>query len=344
MSQKWWVGGTGQWTDNNHWTTAGSGGSPTGGQPTDNDEVLFDANSGGGVVTINGDRDVKGFDATGFTGSFAGSGTTPSLTARHNGAVYVLDGHDLPITIEVTTGNLSLSCGGAEIGALTITGGDVTLADDLIVTGTISLEEATFDANDHNVTASVFSETDGHARSLLMGSGTWTLTGAAPWVVDDTVDFTFNAETSTLVIAPAGGTATFTGSGRTYRNVKFSGVDSIPVTINVADSNTYTGILSAVAVALGTGLTIKYKAGTTQTAAGYSASGLSAHKINLSSSVAGSKWNLSVASGSVTVSQCQIQDSTAAGGATFRANNSIDSGNNTGWSFGASATGILAFF
>ncbi len=53
-AEKYWVGGTGNWSDDdNHWALS-SGGSPGDGNiPTELDTVFFDANSGSGTVTID---------------------------------------------------------------------------------------------------------------------------------------------------------------------------------------------------------------------------------------------------------------------------------------------------
>lgn len=52
MADKYWVQGTGNWSDDdNHWATI-SGGSPSDGNiPTSSDNVIFDGNSGVGIVT-----------------------------------------------------------------------------------------------------------------------------------------------------------------------------------------------------------------------------------------------------------------------------------------------------
>jgi hypothetical protein len=70
MVARYWVGGTGTWdvSDTTHWASASNG---AGGQsvPTSVDAVTFDASSGGGIVTINGNHTVLSFDCGGFTGT-----------------------------------------------------------------------------------------------------------------------------------------------------------------------------------------------------------------------------------------------------------------------------------
>jgi len=70
MAARYWVGGTGTWnaSDTTHWASASNG---AGGQsvPTSADDVTFDANSGGGTVTVNGNHTVKSFSCGDHTGT-----------------------------------------------------------------------------------------------------------------------------------------------------------------------------------------------------------------------------------------------------------------------------------
>ena len=57
MANRYWVGGTGNWSDDdNHWATS-SGGTPANGNlPTGGDDVFIDENSGfsgGGTITMD---------------------------------------------------------------------------------------------------------------------------------------------------------------------------------------------------------------------------------------------------------------------------------------------------
>lgn len=52
MAARYWVGGTGNWNDINHWSTT-SGGIGGASVPTMDDDVIFDNNSGTGTITVN---------------------------------------------------------------------------------------------------------------------------------------------------------------------------------------------------------------------------------------------------------------------------------------------------
>jgi hypothetical protein len=103
-----------------------------------------------------------------------------------------------------------------------------------------------------------------------------------------------------------------------------------------------------------TDFNVKLFAGSTLNVVNISIDGIittaSPNYVILSSTTAGTQATLSKASGTVSVSYVQIQDSIATGGATWLAqttNGNIDNGNNTGWIFGAYSannSNFLAFF
>ncbi|MCD4698774.1 MAG: hypothetical protein K8S16_21290, partial [Bacteroidales bacterium] len=72
--------------------------------------------------------------------------------------------------------------------------------------------------------------------------------------------------------------------------------------------------------------------GRTQTInTGFVAGGSCSEPITIQSSISGNQTSISKSSGTVTISYCILKDNNATGGATFIANNTIDLGNNTGW-------------
>jgi len=85
MASCFWVGGTGTWDggtlDVGHWKTA-SGGSTNIAAPGSADTATFDANSGGGTVTVVGDMTINSLQCTLHTGTldFASSNMTFNST------------------------------------------------------------------------------------------------------------------------------------------------------------------------------------------------------------------------------------------------------------------------
>ena len=65
MANRYWIGGTGDWTDTAHWSDAQNG---VGGfsVPTQADNVFFTSNSGTGTITVNAIASMLDFDVTGL--------------------------------------------------------------------------------------------------------------------------------------------------------------------------------------------------------------------------------------------------------------------------------------
>jgi hypothetical protein len=73
-ANKYWVGGTGNWSDaTNHWS-ASSGGSPGAAKPTTNDVVYVDGSSGTGTITVD--------EATASLGAVVYGSATMSMTCN----------------------------------------------------------------------------------------------------------------------------------------------------------------------------------------------------------------------------------------------------------------------
>ena len=134
------------------------------------------------------------------------------------------------------------------------------------------------------------------------------------------------------------GTTAFTVAGRTTQTMVFAGrtltnpwtFRSAGGTIVFADTITST---NTVTLAQGT---MRFLAGSTNTATTFAVSGAAATPVYLTSSTPGTQFTLSQTTGTVNAVNTTISDSNATGGATWQglsANNAIDAGNNTGWVF-----------
>lgn len=131
-----------------------------------------------------------------------------------------------------------------------------------------------------------------------------------------------------------GGTAkTFEGGGATYNcTLSNDGAGALIVT----GSNTFTTIANGVQPT-----TFTFTAGTTQTATDFNVNGTLGNPVTINSSST-SPATLSKSSGSVSVDYVQIQNSTATGGASWRAGpNSVNLGGNTGWQFGSGGNFLI---
>jgi len=338
MSNRFWVGGSGNWSDDtNHWATS-SGGSPGAGNlPTSSDDVSIDPNSGfgsGGTISMDVDGECLNFNSTtGHTYSFDNA---EDMDLNIYGSALFEAG----LTFELSTSFLirwssnsseTITVNGASLcGNYFQGGGTWTIQDNIITTGWFSLINGTFDANDHNVTANnfYFYADTGYTPTVIMGSGTWEVTTGASnaWVLEENnlEVVTVTPETSTIKISDGGG---FTGGNKTYNNLWLQ-PNAEGATI-VYGSNTFNDLKIDAAQS------VFFSGGTTQTVSTFTALGTSGNEIYLSwipDDVA--QFNLSKSSGIVSSDYLDISNSNATGGATWYAgSHSVDTTNNDGWLF-----------
>lgn len=185
MADRYWVGGTGNWSDDdNHWSTS-SGGSPANGNlPTSSDDVHIDSSSGfggGGTITIDA---VGNGDCNNFTANSGHNFTINDSASnfRIYGSITLEAGLTIVgtpgIALYSTTSSKTLTINGATITTLNLygVGGGWALQDNLILSGEFYQENGTFDANGYNVTASsisLYADT-GYTPIIRTGSGLWT--------------------------------------------------------------------------------------------------------------------------------------------------------------------------
>lgn len=120
MATYYWVGGSGTWntTSTTNWSTT-SGGAGGAGPATSADNVIFNASSGGGTVTIGENVTVLTFDITNFTGTVAFGTYTVFVTgnntvvARGGTGVTCTGTRRVQLTYSGSTGTRTIAPGGA---------------------------------------------------------------------------------------------------------------------------------------------------------------------------------------------------------------------------------------
>lgn len=191
MENRYWVGGTGNWSDAaNHWALT-SGGIPNAANlPTETCDVFIDTNSGfdtGGILTITSNAAY----CHNFTCSSGHYYTISSPTVIPVFFVYGSFTLENGITWEFTgalqffatiPGN-TIDMAGVDLSIIeaihwaTTGTGEWTLLSDIIAGGGTcysQLSSGTLNANNHNITlGGEFSSTDSTVRHIIMGSGTW---------------------------------------------------------------------------------------------------------------------------------------------------------------------------
>ncbi len=181
MATRYWVGGTGDWTDTAHWSTS-SGGSGGASEPTSSDDVIFNSSSGGGTITSTGGvDDCLTLNTTGFTGTFS------NISLNVHGSVMLGTGAThtgLQLTFYSTA---TLATNGETIAGLTAeNASSVTMVGALTCSGTLNVHSGTLLLK-HGVTSScggfssfsngsLASTSAGSQATLSDSSGTNTLT------------------------------------------------------------------------------------------------------------------------------------------------------------------------
>lgn len=224
MADRFWVGGTGSWnsTTLTNWsvTSGGAGGQSI---PTAADNVYFDANSGGGVVTVNValrtclNLSFRGVSGTSdFTGTFAGASTlsisgglilSASTTYTYSSSISFLATSG---SYNIISNGRTLVCG-ININGL---GGTFNLTDGLTTTtsaGSLILTAGTlnFGSSTHSIFS--FNSSNSNVRTLNFGTATLNITGngVTVWSTSTNTNLTISG-TPTINCTYSGSTGTRT--------------------------------------------------------------------------------------------------------------------------------------
>ena len=222
-------------------------------------------------------------------------------------------------------------------------GGIQLLTNNLTLGSTLrtTLTNGTIDLNGLVFSSGLFSTATG-TKNITFNGGTFAISGTSTTAWNNAVPtgFTTTAGTGTGTLSMTSASAkTFVGGGSTYNCTLNQGGAG---TLTISGSNTFTSITNTVQPNQ-----ITFTAGTTNTFTNFSLAGTTGNLITLRSSSAGTQYTLSDAAGITTVSNLDIQDSIATGGATWRAPSNfgnVNSGNNTGWSFAALISSFFVMF
>jgi len=254
-STRYWVGGTGNWSDTARWST-GSGGGSGASVPRSHDDVVFDSLSNataytatvnavtGGIrmksltiagpasgnVTLAGSTAIDGIHgnvtlpATGLTRTYTGAIT---LSSNSTGRTFTTNGVVLASAITVN----GVDCGWSLGSALDTTSNSISLTN-----GSLSL--ATY-----NLTASTIQSDNGNSRTINFSTGTTTLSATTPITFGTTetnrANLTVTASTSQINLSAA--SPNFNGNNQTFNNVAFTGTTGAG-TIDITGQNTFANL------------------------------------------------------------------------------------------------------
>lgn len=366
---RYWIGGTGSYSDTSHWsaTSGGSGGASV---PLCHDTVVFDASS----FSANGQVCTFDMDRVGTITASAVDQTVTFLAGVISSSILYITGSvtlNSSITLDTATNSVeptmfifsskTFNQNGATFSTdiFHIYAVDVTLSLSsnfaISATGNVNLRRGTFDANDFNVLMGgfqSFDETDGELdRIVYMGAGTWTFPssendtylGGGIWQSDEPdVGFTLHAETSLILLTDTSEgqksfITDFNNTGHTTTLYNFT-IDPVVnnSTIDFSMSgnlvfNNFTAINPAAQYFISFGLY-------TYTFNMFNVRGSEGKTIIIDGA---GQSTLSKSSGIVNCDYIEIDETDATGGAIWYAGaNSIDNENNTGWLFSSAIRGM----
>jgi hypothetical protein len=258
----------------------------------------------GGAVIYGSVTFFSGLTMTGTnTVTFSGQGITQNIT--NAGVTWTA-----PITVNNPTGTYKLL-------------DNETLGSTL----TFTLTAGTVNLNSKTLTTGLFSSSNSNIRSLLMGSGTLTLSGTGT---------VWNAATSTnFILIPGTGkisltsvsAKTFAGGGASYPTLSQDGLGTLTIT----GSNRFYKITNSVQPT-----TITFTAGTNTTVDVWAVSGAAGSLVTVNSSAASNFGLIKVPSGEPVVSNylaIQYSTATPSSGTWYAGTGSTNSGFNSGWIF-----------
>jgi hypothetical protein len=262
-STRYWVGGTGNWSDTARWSDA-SGGSSGFSVPRSHDDVVFDSSSNATAYTatvnaVTGGIRMKALTIAGpasgnvtLAGSTAIDGIHGNVTLPATGLTRTYTGN---ITLTGSTSGKTLTTNGVALAsAITVNGVgcEWTLGSALTIgSNTLSITNGLFDCDIYNLSVNFLISAFNNSRTIDLGSSTVTVSGNGSTsgfgsTETQRANLTFIAGTSQINYTSS--LPEITGNNQTFYNVAFTSTSADTVTINGA--NTFnnlsvTGITSA---------------------------------------------------------------------------------------------------
>jgi predicted secreted protein len=223
-------------------------------------------------------------------------------------------------------------------------GGTFRLGDAYSASQQITLTRGTFDANNQTLTCTTFNASGGFTRSILMGSGQWTLSGTGTaWNAALTSNLTFNAGTANILLSnTTTSSRVFQGGGLSYNRLTIGGATGTS-TLTISGAGTsFTELASTKTVAH----TITWSAnlGTIGT---WSVTGAAGNVVTLNSSSGAVRRTFTLTNTSTGIDYLAVQDIGELSGFKFAVGaNSTNNGNNVNVYFAATpaSAGNSLFF
>lgn len=245
-STRYWVGGTGNWSDTARWSTASGGGSGAS-VPRSHDDVVFNSSSNATAYTatvnaVTGGIRMKSLTIAGpasgnvtLAGSTAIDGIHGNVTLPGTGLTRTYTG---AITLSGSSTGRTLTTNGVALqSSLSVNGvsAEWALADALNNTGSFTFLNGSFDTANYNLTCNTLVSDTLHSRSIILGSSTVTIAsfnfGSSE---SGRATFTFNSGTSQINSNGTG--VTCSGNNQTFYNLSFTATTIASIDLNGANT------------------------------------------------------------------------------------------------------------
>jgi len=245
-STRYWVGGTGNWSDTARWSTASGGGSGAS-VPRSHDDVVFNSSSNATAYTatvnaVTGGIRMKSLTIAGpasgnvtLAGSTAIDGIHGNVTLPGTGLTRTYTG---AITLSGSSTGRTLTTNGVALqSSLSVNGvsAEWALADALNNTGSFTFLNGSFDTANYNLTCNTLVSDTLHSRSIILGSSTVTI-ASFNFGSSESVRATFTFNSGTSQINSNGTGVTCSGNNQTFYNLSFTATTIASIDLNGANT------------------------------------------------------------------------------------------------------------
>lgn len=254
-STRYWVGGTGNWSDTARWSTS-SGGASGASVPRSHDDVVFDSASNATAYTATVNTVTGGVRMKSLTISGPASG---NVTLAGTTAIVGIHGNvTLPATGLTRTYTGAMTLSGSSTGRTFTTNG-VTLASAITVNGVgcgwslgsalnagssdLIVTNGSFDLATYNLTAGAISSNNANSRTIDFDTGTTTLSNSISITFGTTETNRANLTviSSTSQINLSNQLSTFYGNKQNFYNVSYTNTIGNG-TLSIYGENTFNNI------------------------------------------------------------------------------------------------------
>lgn len=316
---KFWVGGTGNWSDTAHWATS-SGGAGGTAVPTSSDDVVFDSLSNATAYAVTVDatsncRDLTVGNPLAGAITFGGSSALNVFGSLSLAAASVFT-YSGTITYSSTATGKTITTNSVSMATCSQTfdgvGGGWTLQDTMTC-GNITVTRGAFSTNAQTVSCGTLSSSNSNVRTVTLTNSTITLANFSVVQFSTTTNLTFTATGSTINLnisfqSPNWGNLTWgsivitaLGTGSYQLNVNSAALSCANLTLNNVNNN-------QALFALGANVTCS----STFTPAGFNST---TSRLLLISDTPGTQRTITAAT--VTASNVNLQDIVGAGAGSW---------------------------